>query len=175
MQVTRGSRIRLFGQHRWGGDNLKEMCFQRSACYNQGSKMSRRPLDDTTLASALSLLEERYHPLAVLLFGSHTSGHDKPDSDVDLGLFLGRAAPDAFSLAATRTDLEEILRKSVDLLVLDTASPILRMEVLRRHRTLVQRDPERFEQFVVRTLGEYFDLKRVREPIERALFPETSR
>jgi predicted nucleotidyltransferase len=136
--------------------------------------MSRRPLDEPTLAAALSLLEERYHPVAVLLFGSHTSGLEKPDSDVDLGLLLGRAAPDAFSLARTRTDLEEVLGKSVDLVVLDTASPILRMEVLRRHRMLVQKDPERFEQFVVRTLGEYFDLKRVREPIERALFPETS-
>ena len=62
----------------------------------------------------------------------------------------------------------------MDLVVLDTASPILRMEVLRRHRMLVQKDPERFEQFVVRTLAEYFDLKRVREPIERALFPERS-
>jgi predicted nucleotidyltransferase len=137
--------------------------------------MSRRPLDDTTLAAALSLLEERYQPLAVLLFGSHASGLEKPDSDVDLGLLLGRAAPDAFSLARTQTDLEEVLGKSVDLVVLDTASPILRMEALRRHRILVQKDPERFEQFVVRTLGEYFDLKRVREPIERALFPERSR
>jgi predicted nucleotidyltransferase len=52
--------------------------------------MSRRPLDDTTLAAALSLLEERYHPFAVLLFGSYASGLEKSDSDVDLGLLIGR-------------------------------------------------------------------------------------
>lgn len=137
--------------------------------------MTRSRLDDAALARALTLLEERHHPLAVLLFGSHASDQQNPRSDVDLGVLLGDRAPDAFALAKTRTDLEEVLGQTVDLVVLDAASPILRMEALRRHRVLVNRDPESFEAFVVRTLGEYFDLKRVREPIERALFAAGTR
>jgi hypothetical protein len=43
------------------------------------------------------------------------------------------------------------------------------MEVLRSHRVLAMRDAEAFETFTVRTLMAYFDLKRVREPIERAI------
>ncbi len=132
--------------------------------------MVRSRFDDAALASALTLLEERHHPLAVLLFGSYAGDQQTPGSDVDLGVLLGDPNPDALALAKTQTDLEQALGRDVDLVILDTASPILRMEALRRHRLLVNRDPERFEAFVVRTLGEYFDLKRVREPIERALF-----
>jgi hypothetical protein len=57
----------------------------------------------------------------------------------------------------------------VDLVVLDSASPILAMEVLRSHRFLSQRNPQRWQRFVLRTLGAYFDLKRVRQPIEAAI------
>jgi len=53
--------------------------------------------------------------------------------------------------------------------VLNAASPILAMEVLRSHRVLSERDPEALETFTVRTLSAYFDLKHVRAPIERAI------
>jgi predicted nucleotidyltransferase len=134
-----------------------------------GLRMLAQPLENEPLAQALSVLEERHHPVAVLLYGSHASGLPTAASDVDLGMVVGGPTPDAFALAKTRSDLEAILGRSVDLVALDSASPILRMEVLRRHRVLCNHDPEKFETFVVRTLGEYFDLKRVREPIERAL------
>ena len=62
-----------------------------------------------------------------------------------------------------------MLAQSVDLVILDSASPILAMEILRAHRILTERDPEAFEAFTVRTLSAYFDLKRVRAPSERAI------
>ena len=57
----------------------------------------------------------------------------------------------------------------VDLAVLDTASPILAMEVLRHHRILLDHQPQLLENFIVKTLGAYFDLKQVRRRIEEAL------
>ena len=82
--------------------------------------------------------------------------------------FLARV-PDAFTVAGLEADLGDILGGPVDLVVLDAASPMLAMEVLRSHRVLAMRDPEAFETFTVRTIMAYFDLKRVREPIERAI------
>ncbi len=131
--------------------------------------------ESPALEGALSLLEKRLHPLAVLLFGSRATGRERSTSDFDLAILLGGPVPDPMALAEIRTDLEDVLGHDVNLVALDEASPIIRMEALRAHRLLRCRDPELFERFVVRTLGEYFDLKRVREPIERALLSRGDR
>ena len=123
---------------------------------------------------AVTIIEERFHPAAILLYGSHAAGRARPGSDVDLGIVVGRDTLDAFAVASAKTDLEAIIDAPVDLAVLDGASPILRMETLRNHRVLRRRDPETFERFVVRTLGDYFDLKKVRAPIEKALLIGTN-
>lgn len=127
------------------------------------------PDTDLPMARAVELLEQQLHPSAIVLFGSRAGGQVRPDSDFDLGVLCGRPLPDPFTVARLKTDLEDILGGSVDLVVLDTTSPILAMDVLRAHRVLAIRDAEAFETFMVRTLMAYFDLKRVREPIERAI------
>ena len=137
--------------------------------------MARRPLDEAGLTRVLTLIEERHAPIAVLIYGSRSSGVETEASDVDLGILFGALPPSQLVLVETKGDLEEILGRDVDLVALDSASPILRMEILRNHRLLRNRDPEAFEAFVVKTLAEYFDLKRIREPIERALFAAEKR
>lgn len=130
-------------------------------------------ISDEALERASLLLEERFRPVAVLLYGSHATGLAGAESDVDLGIVAGRSTIDPFAVASAKTELEAILGVAVDLAVLDDASPILRMEALRNHRLLSRRDSEAFERFVVRALGDYFDLKKVREPIEKALLSGT--
>ena len=127
------------------------------------------------LGHATSLIERRLHPAALLLFGSVASGSMRQDSDVDLAALLGGPCPDAFALRSLVTDLEALVGREVDLVVLDTASPVLAMEVLRQHRVLVNHTPELLENFIVKTLGAYFDLKRVRRPIEDALLQRSMR
>jgi len=124
---------------------------------------------DPALERAATLLEKRFQPRAVLLFGSRARGRQRAGSDHDLAILTGRPTPGALAVAAAKTDLEDLLRSDVDLVVLDDASPILAMEILRAHAVLRMRDPDAFEAFVVRSLGAYFDLKRVRAPIEAAL------
>ena len=124
---------------------------------------------DTRTLDAVRLLAQRLHPAATVLFGSRSTGRERPDSDMDLGVLCGGDLPDPFAVAGLRTEIEEIVGRSVDLVVLDSASPILAMEVLRSHRLLALRDPEAFENFTVRKSLEYFDLKQVRAPIESAI------
>lgn len=121
------------------------------------------------LERAVALLTERFRPSAIVLFGSRARAEEQPASDYDIGSLLATRTPDPFDVSATEVDLEDVLGAPVDLVVLDHASPILAMEVLRSNRMLREDDPERFETFVVKTLGAYFDLKRVRPPIEAAL------
>ena len=125
---------------------------------------------DPALERAVALLVERFRPAAILLYGSQARGRAGPLSDVDLALLSGSATePDAMELARARTDLEALLGRDVDLVVLDTASPVLAMQVLRQGRLLYERDPAALAAFAVRALGEYFDLKQTRRPIEERL------
>lgn len=131
--------------------------------------MTREPDPGSGLARAVDLLDERFRPLAIVLFGSRSRGREHAGSDHDLAILTGRPHPDALAVAGAKVDLEDILGGDVDLVLLDVASPVLAMEVLRGHRVLRVRDREALECFAVRTLGAYFDLKRVRQPIEAAI------
>jgi len=122
------------------------------------------------LRKAVDLLEQRFHPGVILLFGSHASGQPRPDSNVELAMLFGEPSrPDPFDLARSKTDLEALLGRNVDLVVLNEASPILAMQSLRHGKILAEVDPDRLPVFAMHVTGAYHDLKRTRRPIEEAL------
>ncbi|MFH0998259.1 MAG: nucleotidyltransferase domain-containing protein [Pseudomonadota bacterium] len=64
------------------------------------------------------------------LFGSHASGTSKADSDVDIAVFTeGRETP-TFDLELG-VFLQQRLKRPVDVVIMQKASPILQHEVLR--------------------------------------------
>jgi len=132
-------------------------------------------LSDSQLPEAIALIDRCLRPAAILLYGSAASGRLQRDSDIDIAVLIGGRPADPFDLAALRTDVEAVLGRNLDLVVLDTASPILAMEVLRQRRVMVNHRPQVLEDFVVKTLGAYFDLKQVRRPIEEAILRQTAR
>ncbi|MGH7788163.1 MAG: type VII toxin-antitoxin system MntA family adenylyltransferase antitoxin, partial [Candidatus Binatia bacterium] len=113
--------------------------------------------DATRIDQGVSLIEQRLSPAAILLYGSVVTGGLRLDSDVDIAVLLGTGAVDPFELASLRTDVEAVIGRDVDLVVLDSASPIIAMEVVRHHRIIHNRRPDLLERFVVKTLGAYFD------------------
>jgi len=121
------------------------------------------------LELGIDLIERQLRPAAILLYGSGAAGRLQAASDVDLAVLAGGVPVDGFAVASLRVELSALLQRDVDLVILDTASPVLAMEVLRNHRVLRNPRPGLLERFVVRTLSTYFDLKQVRRPIEAAL------
>jgi predicted nucleotidyltransferase len=120
--------------------------------------------------SAVKYLLERYQPAAVLLYGSMAKGTATSASDIDLAVLVNRPQlPDAMELAASRTELEHMLGREVDLVVLDAVSPILAMQILRNHQVLYQTTAEIMDRYTVKVTGEYFDLKYSRGFIEQQL------
>lgn len=91
------------------------------------------------LACATTLLEGRFPLSALWLFGSETRGQARRDSDLDLAVLFPRPIF-ADQLLAARLDLEALLGRSVDLVDLRRASPILGRQVLRDGRLLLDRD-----------------------------------
>ncbi len=103
---------------------------------------------------------------AVYLFGSAAAGRMHPGSDIDLAV-LFEEVPGALELLDLRMELSDIAGRGVDLAVLNTASPILAMQVLKHGRRLIVRDRVAEAEFVIKTISMYYDLKRVRRPIEK--------
>ncbi|HUP63123.1 MAG TPA: nucleotidyltransferase domain-containing protein [Thermoanaerobaculia bacterium] len=97
---------------------------------------------------------------AVYLFGSRARDDWKEGSDVDVGVLL-ESEPEpglkAFCFDL-QYELEDDLKRKVDLVVLNHASAELRHYVLRGECLILDRDPSRRIQFEVQTRREYFDL-----------------
>lgn len=123
---------------------------------------------DPTINSVINALEIRWGLDALWLIGSRATGRARADSDLDVAA-LFRVRPAAEELLALQGELEIVAHMPVDVVDLDRASPILAMQVLRFGKLLVDANPRRRFDFVAHVPGRYDDLKRVREPIERAL------
>jgi len=97
---------------------------------------------------------------AAYLFGSFGRGDARPDSDVDVGLLYVSPPPSTLEgqpfLAAA--ELESLLGRPVDLVVLNGAPVDLVHRVLRDGRLLLQPNPSARIAFEVRSRNLYFDL-----------------
>lgn len=108
--------------------------------------------------------------VAALVFGSGAAGRLRADSDLDLALlFAPERAPDDSDVLQIRADLEQVARRDVDLIVLNSASPIVAYQAVRKGQPLFCRDRGSYERFVVRLISAYADLKQIRRPIEDAV------
>lgn len=106
----------------------------------------------------------------VYLFGSKRSGKTHKESDVDIAvLFRDGYAPDIDMMLEMQDNLTSLLSRETDIVVLNTASPIIRMQVLRKGKILLKRDQRAYSRFFVHTINEYDDLKRVRSVIEKKI------
>lgn len=97
---------------------------------------------------------------AAYLFGSFGRGEARPDSDVDIGLLYASTPASTldsqpFLVAA---ELESLLGRAVDIVVLNTAPVDLVHRVLRDGRLLLEPNPSARIAFEVRARNEYFDL-----------------
>lgn len=95
------------------------------------------------------------------LFGSVARGTAGPASDVDVAVLYEEGPPPGFDGLGLglEGDLERVLRRPVQLAVLDRAPVDLVHRVLRDGRLLADRNPSRRIAFEVRARNEYFDLQ----------------
>ncbi len=101
----------------------------------------------------------------VFLFGSFTTKQTTPNSDIDIGI-LFKKIPDIYEINDMKEDLAALLKRDVDLVVLNDASPILRMQVLKNGILIIQRDRNDFSMFYGDTVKQYDDLKIIRKKCE---------
>lgn len=108
--------------------------------------------------------------VAAYVFGSVARGTHRAGSDVDVGI-LYRVEPPAtlsglgFDVAQ---ELELVLRRPVDVVVLNHASPDLVRRVLRDGVVVLDADRPARLAFEVHSRGQYFDLAPLRERLRAA-------
>src|SRR5436190_24269236 len=103
------------------------------------------------------------------VFGSMVSGRTHPDSDVDVAVLVNPKFSRAKSLRNRLSSIAEIAsalgRSDVDLIILNSAPPVLAHQVLSKGRLVLQRSAAARVAFQVRAVNAFLDT----EPM-RALF-----
>jgi predicted nucleotidyltransferase len=98
--------------------------------------------------------------VAAYLFGSEGRGMAGPGSDVDVAILFSVATPPTLESPAMTLegDLERLLGRAVEVVVLNSASVDLVHRVLRDGRLLFEANRSARIAFEVRARNEYFDL-----------------
>jgi predicted nucleotidyltransferase len=124
------------------------------------------PLEVTLRQTADSAPEEI---VAVYLFGSMARGTARPTSDVDLAVLLRSRAGGRLSNVARDFEarVERVVRRPVEVVVLNTAPADLVHRVLRDGILVLDRDRPARIRFEVQSRNEYFDLAPLRRLYRR--------
>ncbi len=103
--------------------------------------------------------------LLVFLFGSAVSGKMTEESDIDIGILFEHER-DFFEINELKSELNEILKRDIDIAVLNSASPVLKMQVLKKGLLAFAKDKKYYNNFFVDTINQYDDLKQTRKVCE---------
>jgi predicted nucleotidyltransferase len=106
-----------------------------------------------------------------IVFGSASAGRLTDESDIDVGIFLSKDAD--FDRNRILQALSQELDRDVDLVVLNSADPIICMEILRTGDVVFKKSQNSYISFVAQKLSEYWDFVRSREVVERNLLSRT--
>ena len=101
----------------------------------------------------------------VFLFGSLVRDQMNSQSDVDVGILFDKV-PDFYEINNIKGELSSLIKKEVDLAVLNEASPILRMQVLKNGVMILEKQKNAYSFFYSKTVQEYDDLKQIRKTCE---------
>jgi predicted nucleotidyltransferase len=121
-----------------------------------------------------ALLERLHQGIASLsevrlavLFGSTARGQARPQSDVDLGVLLDPDTPDVRLKA--ETELGKAAGRSVDVVFLNQAPPLLRFEIAKEGVLLHQDQDHLWTDFKTRAMLDWWDWAPIAKRIEDAL------
>jgi uncharacterized protein len=116
---------------------------------------------ESQLREFLAANAEREGIAAAYLFGSVARGTARPGSDVDVGILYSGEPPATLKGLglALEGDLEDLLKRAVQVVVLNRAPVDLVIRVLRDGKLLVDRERSKRVRFEVKSRFEFWDLE----------------
>ena len=117
----------------------------------------------------ISKLKARLHGKVkfALIYGSILTEYFTQESDIDLGIYLGKR-PDLNESFRIKEDLEKHFdhQYEFDVMILDSADPIIAMQILANGQLIIEDDRLAFIKYKARMISEYLDFKMDRKIIE---------
>lgn len=102
-----------------------------------------------------------------LIYGSILTDYFNKDSDIDLGVYCGEKVDFRKSFQfKTELDKHFEYRHDFDVVLLDSADPIIAMQILANGQLIVEEDHIAFIKYKARMISEYLDFKMDRKIIE---------
>jgi hypothetical protein len=114
-------------------------------------------IENDVLARLKEYFQSRKDISFAFLFGSQVPGKTLRESDVDIAIHF-REAYSFETVKLLWSDLEEMVRKDVDLLVLDTAPPLIGYTAIRGKRLAIN-DEGAFLKYMLRISQEAEDFR----------------
>lgn len=101
---------------------------------------------------------------AIVLFGSYSRGTQSNESDIDIAIKPEKeiSKKDLFYLSQ---ELEDIIKKDIDLVNLDNINDSFRYEILINGKTIFCKDELKFEMYKLDMYREYLELNESRKDI----------
>jgi predicted nucleotidyltransferase len=121
-----------------------------------------------SLESIRRVLELRAGVRLAYLFGSGARGEARASSDVDVAI-LFHPEPPPRDLDELTSDLEGVAGHPVDLVVLNTAPPLLTHQIMKTGRCFICRDEDERIRFETRATARYLDTAHLRRVQHRYL------
>ena len=101
----------------------------------------------------------------VFLFGSFVSREMTALSDIDVGIIF-YSIPDFYEVNTIKEDLTALLKRDVDIVLLNNASPVIKMQILKKGILVFQAGKNNYSTFYGDTVKQYDDLKHIRKKCE---------
>lgn len=125
-----------------------------------------RDIKDSEIFTRLAdFFGKKSEVLLVFLFGSAASRKMAEGSDIDIGI-LFEFQLDFYKVNEFKNELSSMFKREIDIANLNSASPILKMQVLKNGVLVFAKDKKIYNQFYVDAINQYDDLKQTRKICE---------
>lgn len=125
-------------------------------------------LDKNTIENIKNFLLKNLEPYAIYLFGSSVKGIFREDSDIDIA-FLNNKNISDYELFMLAQELADIVKKDVDLINLENASTVFKVQIIYNGEKIYCSDNTRIAYFEMYAFKDYATLNEEREVIIKSI------
>lgn len=111
-----------------------------------------------------NILLKKFQCEAIILFGSYARKTQNNESDIDIAIKSNKKISQK-EIFEVRLELEETIKKDIDLINLDNSNDDFKYEILMNGKTLYCKDELKFELYKLDMYQEYFELQESRKSI----------
>jgi predicted nucleotidyltransferase len=120
--------------------------------------------DEEQINLLKNYLVQALNPFLIMLFGSAAAGQLRKDSDFDIA-FLSDREMGSYQLFTLSQQLADLLGREVHLIDLSTTSTVLQAQIVGKGKVILDKEPNRRQEFFILVLKKYARLNEEREPI----------